>query len=137
MARVSFNSLIKWFRGRMGGLVFRRSHNGKVSVYPEPDMSRVKWSPAQKDNRRRMKEASKYASAAIADPEIRQMYVQMATARGMNPKRPFDVAVKDYRHGGEDLLWKKHMGEQEKPEHWNMYHYPWYFPARVSRRRKS
>ena len=100
-------------------------------------MSQVEWSQAQKDNRQRMGEASKYASAAIADPEIRQVYVEMAVARDMNPKRPFDVAVKDYRHGGEDLLWKKHMGEQKKPENWNMYHYSWYFPDRTNRRRKS
>ena len=137
MAKVSFHPMIKWFTGRIGRLVLRRSHNGQVSVYPEPDMSQVEWSQAQKDNRQRMGEASKYASAAIADPEIRQVYVEMAVARDMNPKRPFDVAVKDYRHGGEDLLWKKHMGEQKKPENWNMYHYSWYFPARTDRRRKS
>jgi hypothetical protein len=128
VAEASFDSLIKWFKGRIGGLVFRRSHNGKVSVYPEPDMSRVKWSQAQKDHRQRMSEAFKYASAAIADPEIRQVYVQKAVEWGMNPKRPFDAAVRDYTHGGEDLLWKKHMGDQEKPQNWKTRYYPWYFP---------
>ena len=69
MAKVSFDPIIKWFTGRIGGLVYRRSHNGKVSAYPTPDMSSVKWSQAQKDQRQRMSEASKYASAAVADPE--------------------------------------------------------------------
>ena len=126
MAKVSFDPIIKWFTGRIGKLVYRRSHNGKVSAYPAPDMSRVKWSQAQKDQRKRMEEASKYASAAVADPDIRPIYVQMAEANHMNPKRPFDMAVSDYYHTGNDLLWKKHMGDQEKPKNWNMYYYPWY-----------
>ena len=138
MAEANFNSLLKWFKGRIGGLVFRRSHNGKVSVYMEPDMSRVKWSRAQKDHRRRMSEAFKYASAAIADPEIRQVYVEKAVAWDMNPRRPFDAAVKDYSRGGEDLLWKKHMGDREKPQNWDMGYYAWYFPnpAKPNRRRR-
>ena len=137
MAKVSFNPIIKWFTGHIGQLVFRRSHNGKVSVYPTPEMSTVKWSQAQKDHRQRMGEASKYASAAIADPDIRPIYVQMAVDHNMNPGRPFDMAVKDYYHTGNDLLWKKHMGDQEKPKNWNILHYSWYFtkPKRQRKRR--
>jgi hypothetical protein len=78
MAKASFDPIVKWFRGRVGGLVFRRAHNGNISVYPNPDMTRVTWSAAQKEHRRRMGEASKYASAAIAEPEVRAIYVQMA-----------------------------------------------------------
>ncbi|HUF00431.1 MAG TPA: hypothetical protein VMN99_14330 [Anaerolineales bacterium] len=37
-----------------------------------------------------MREASKYASAAVADPDIRPIYVQMAEANNMNKDRPFD-----------------------------------------------
>ena len=29
-------------------------------------------------------------------------------------------AVKDYYHTGNDLLWKKHMRDQEKPAKWDM-----------------
>ena len=125
--------------GRIGRLVFRRSHNGQVSTYPTPDMSGVEWSQAQKDHRQRMGEASKYASAAIADPDLRPIYVQMAEANNMNKDRPFDMAVKDYYHTGNDLLWKKHMGDQEKPRNWKMVHYAWYFPEakRHAKRRTS
>ena len=129
MAKVSFDPIIKWYRGRIGDLVFRRSHNGKVSVYPAPYMSRVKWSQAQKDHRQRMAEASKYASAAIADPELRQVYVQMALDLNKNPGRPFDMAVSDYYHNGNDLLWKKYMGDQQKPKRWDMNYYSWYFTS--------
>jgi len=127
MAKVSFDPIIKWFTGRIGKLVYRRSHNGKVSVYPTPDMSTVKWTQAQKDQRLRMREASKYASAAVADPDIRPIYVQMAVDHNRNPGRPFDMAVSDYYHHGKDLLWKKYRGDQEKPKNWKMGYYPWYF----------
>ena len=138
MAKVRFHPIVEWFTGKMGNLVFRRSHNGKVSVYEAPYMKGIKWSPAQKEHRRRMGEASKYASAAVADPDIRPVYVQMALEQGKNPKRPFDMAVSDYYHHGNDLLWKKHMGDQEKPQNWQMYLYPWYFPTSTkSKRRKQ
>ena len=127
MTKVRFHPIVEWFTGKMGKLVFRRSHNGRVSVYETPYMKGIKWSPAQKDHRQRMGEASRYASAAVADPDIRPVYVQMALDHNKNPKRPFDMAVSDYYHHGNDLLWKKHMGDQEKPATRNMYHYPWYF----------
>jgi hypothetical protein len=130
MAKVRFHSVVEWFTGKMGNMVFRRSHNGKVSVYEAPDMKKINWSQAQKDHRRRMAAASRYASAAVADPDVRALYVQMAIENGKNPGRPFDMAVSDYYHTGNDLLWKKHMGDQEKPANWKMYLYPWYASKR-------
>jgi hypothetical protein len=102
-------------------------------------MSRVKWSQAQKDHRARMAEAFKYASAAVADPDIRPVYVQMALDQNKDPRRPFDMAVSDYYHTGNDLLWKKHMGDQEKPKIWDIDYYSWYFPKtkRHGKRRTS
>jgi len=137
MALVDLDPFFKWFRGRIGKLVYRRTHNGKLSAYITPDMSGVKWSRAQKDHRQQMKEAFLYASAAVADPDLRPIYVQMAIENGWNPRRPFDMAVSDYCQTGNDLLWKKHMGDQEKPQNWNMYHYAWYFPTRAKRRRRT
>ena len=128
MSKVRFHPFVEWFTGKMGDLVFRRSHNGKVSVYMTSSRKKVKWSQAQKDQRQRMREASKYASAAVADPELRSVYVQMALDHNKNPGRPFDMAVSDYYHHGNDLLWKKHMGDQEKPQNWDMGYYPWYYP---------
>lgn len=137
MAKARLNPLLEHITGKIGNLIFRRSHNGKLSVIYRPNMSRVKWSPAQKEQRQRMGEASKYASAAVADPDIRPIYVQMALEQGKNPRRPFDMAVSDYIHHGNDLLWKKHMGDQEKPQNWNIYHYAWYFPTRAKRRKRT
>ena len=136
MAKVDFNPLLKWFRGRLGDLVFRRAHNGKVSVYILPDMSRVKWSQHQKDHRQHFGEASHYASAAIKDPEIRAVYVQMAIEQNKDPRRPYDVAHPDYYYNGNDLLWKKHMGDREKPQNWDMDRYAWYFVPKAKRKPK-
>ena len=130
MTKVRFHPLVQWFTGKMGKLVFRRSHNGKVSVYETPYMKGVKWSQAQKNHRRRMSEAFRYASAAAADPDLRPIYVQMAESNHMNKDRPFDMAVKDYYQTGNDRLWKKHMSDQEKPANWDMDFYPWYVTKR-------
>jgi hypothetical protein len=116
MAKVELDPAIKWIRGRLGNLVFRRDHTGKQSVMKNPDMSCVKWSPAQKAHRQKFKQAVIYAKAATADPDIRPFYERMAAER-KNNKRPFDMAVGDYMDGN-DLLWKKLMGDQKKPDGW-------------------
>ena len=115
--KILLHPIFQWLRGRMGNVVFRLSHNGKMSMYPIPDMSRVKWSKAQKDQRTKLARASAYGHLAIQDPEIRQYYVELAKQRQMNPRRPYDVAVSDY-FDGNDLLWKKSYGDQQKPEDW-------------------
>ena len=70
---------------------------------------------------------------------FRPIYVQMAVDSNRNPRRPFDMAVSDYYHNGNDLLWKKHLGDQEKPKNWDMGYYAWYFtkPERQGKRRTS
>jgi hypothetical protein len=78
-----------------------------------PDMSDVKWSPAQVAHRERMAEASAYAKAAVADPEIRSFYVQMSMERKGN-KRPYDMAVSHYMDGN-NLLGDKFRWNVE---HW-------------------
>ena len=43
--------MFRWIRGKMGKIVYRLSHNGEVSAYPAPDMSKVIWSQAQETHR--------------------------------------------------------------------------------------
>ena len=129
MSTVRFHKIIEGIVGKMGYYIFRRSHNGKISIYENPFLFKglkIKWSQAQKDQRGRFGEASRYASAAVADPDLRPIYVQMALENGKNPKRPYDTAVSDYCSTGNDLLWKKHMGDQPKPANWDLDRYPWY-----------
>ena len=115
--RILLHPMFRWIRGKMGKIVYRLSHNGEVSAYPAPDMTKVQWSRAQKAHRQFFAECVAYAKLAVQDPEIRQFYVEMAKKRKRNKRRPFDMAVSDY-HEGNDLLWKKFMGDQEKPEDW-------------------
>ena len=103
-------------------MVFRLSHNGKISAYLSPDMSQVEWSQAQDAHREQMAEAFAYASAAIKDPAIREIYVQMALEQKKNENRPYDMAVSDYYHNHNNLLEKNSVGcaalsmEDRKPE---------------------
>jgi hypothetical protein len=103
MAKAKFNPMIKHIRGKIGNIVFRLCHTGEVVASKRPDMSSVKWSPAQKAHRQRFKEAVAYAKVAMAIPEVRAIYQQMAAE---NKKRPFDMAVSDH-YQGNDLLSKR------------------------------
>ena len=75
-------------------------------------MSQVKWSEAQKEHRRRFKQAVAYAHAALADPQVRLVYERMA-AEKKNNRRPFDMAVSDYFQGN-DLLSGKRLGDRNR-----------------------
>jgi hypothetical protein len=113
MAKVRLHPLFEELRGKLRGMVFRRSHNGKLSAYMRPDMTSVKWSPAQVAHRERFAEASAYARAAKAVPEIRAIYEQMSIDEKGN-KRPYDMAVGDYMNGN-NLLGDKFKWDVE---HW-------------------
>ena len=115
--KIELHPMFRWIRGKMGRIVYRLSHNGEVSAYLAPDMSGIEWSQAQKTQRQSFAKASAYAKLAIRDPEIRQYYVEMAKRRKRNKRRPGDMAVSDYFQGN-DLLWKKIYGDQEKPADW-------------------
>jgi hypothetical protein len=116
--KILLHPMFRWIRGKLGKIVYRLSHNGQLSAYPAPDMSGVEWSPAQKAQRQRLARATAYAKLAIQYPDIRQFYVEMAKKRKKNKGRPFDMAVSDY-YQGNDLLWKKLYGDQEKPADWS------------------
>ena len=77
-------------------MVFKKSPKGNLIVTKRPDMSRVKWSTAQKKQRQRMAKASKYAKAAMVNPEVRGIYEQRAA---IEEKRPYYVALSDYFKG--------------------------------------
>ena len=113
MAKAYLRPLFKALRGKMKGIVFRLSHNGEISAYVSPDMSYVKWSPAQVAHRERIAEASAYAKAALANPEIRTFYEQMFMKEKGN-KRPCDMALSHYYHGN-NLLGKEFRWDVE---HW-------------------
>ena len=112
MAKVRFHPLFEHLRGTIKGMVFRLSHNGKVSAYMSPDMSRVKWSSEQDAHRERMAEAWAYAKQAVDDPQIKEIYLQMARKEKHN-KRPYDMAASDYFHNHNNLLGERFVWDVE------------------------
>ena len=100
MAKVELPSWIKGIRGKMGNVVFRTSTGGETYITKSPDMSRVAWSPAQKEQRQRFKKAIAYANAAMANPDVRAVYERQAAEQN---RQPYRVAVSDSLKGG-DLL---------------------------------
>jgi hypothetical protein len=96
MAKIILNPTIEQAHGKIGNMVFRRAHTGEMTLIKAADMSRVKWSKAQKEHRKRFKLAVAYAKAAMAEPKIRARYEKEAAKKN---KRPFDLAVSDYFKG--------------------------------------
>ena len=55
MAKIKLDPLFAGISGKIGNVVFKKSSNGEVILSKCPDMSRVKWSEAQKAQRERFK----------------------------------------------------------------------------------
>ena len=87
----------------MGSLVFRKLPSGETTMIKRADMSNVDWSPAQIENRQRMKQANNYAKKALANPKVRAIYEKMAKKQH---KHVYHVTVSDYYKGNDLLLGK-------------------------------
>jgi hypothetical protein len=103
MPKIKFTPPITGIRGKLGRLVFRQSPSGETILSKAPDMSNVKWSPAQKEQRQRFKAANDYAQAAMADPVARAVYEQRAAEQN---RKPYRVAFSDYCKGNNLLSGK-------------------------------
>jgi hypothetical protein len=97
--KVELNPTVDKYRGKIGKLTYRVMY-GKQTVMKTPDMSRVKWSKAQKANRERFAEAIHYARLVMADPTARAYYEKLGKKAG---RQPFRVAVSDFC-AGKNLL---------------------------------
>ena len=93
MAKITLSSMFSDLYGRIGGFVFRRSRKGRTILSRYPNMSRVKWSKAQKAHRQRFKAAVVYAQAAMQDPVKKAYYEQIALERD---SIPFNMAMSEY-----------------------------------------
>jgi hypothetical protein len=99
MAKVELDAPFQRFTGKIGKLSYRWMY-GQQTVMKPPDMSRVKWSAAQKANRERFREGIDYARAAMADPKVRAHYEKIAKKAN---RQAFRVAVSDFC-AGKNLL---------------------------------
>ena len=98
MPKVTLHPTIQGLSGKMGDVVFRTNRKtGTTTISKVPDMSKVKWSRAQKAQRRRFKNAVKYAKLAMTQPEVWAVYQKIAKKKH---KRAWDLAVSDHYHNG-------------------------------------
>ena len=96
MPKVRFKEMVVEIQGTMYDVVFKKSSRGRSIVTKKPDMSGVKWSKAQKANRKRMRYSHDYAKAAMADPQVRAVYEAIAAEEG---RVAYNVALSDYWKG--------------------------------------
>ena len=95
MVKAILNPGIQRMSGKMGDWTYRW-RNGKQTIMKTPDMSKVKWSKAQKSNRGRFAKAIAYAKQAMADPKVRVHYEKLGKKAD---RQPFRVAVSDFLAG--------------------------------------
>ena len=93
MPKVRFKEMVVEIQGTMYDVVFKKSPKGNMIVTKKPDMSKVKWNDAQKNNRKRMGDSNDYAKAAMANPEVRAIYEGRAAEEG---RVAYNVALSDY-----------------------------------------
>ena len=97
MPKVTLHPTLRSLSGKMGDVVFRTNRKtGTTTMSKVPDMTQVKWTKAQKAQRRRFKEAVAYAKTAMSQPEVWAVYQALAKKKR---KRAWDLAVSDHYHG--------------------------------------
>jgi hypothetical protein len=101
MAKVFLQPGLRRLQGKMGDWTYRQMY-GKQTIMKTPDMSKVKWTAAQKANRARFRQAIAYAKQAMAEPKVCAHYQKIARKA---KRQPFRLAVSDYL-AGNNLLKK-------------------------------
>jgi hypothetical protein len=89
--------------GTLYDLVFKKTPQGKMIVTKKPDMSRVKWTKAQKANRAHMSKAITDTQVALMNPRVRAKYDRKAKKLG---RRAWNLALSDCLLG-KDLYAKR------------------------------
>jgi hypothetical protein len=96
MPKVILAPFIEEIHGTLDGWVFKKSPQGKMIITKKPDMSKVKWSKAQKANRNHMSKAITTTQLALADPKVRAKYERKAKKLG---RRAWNLALSDCLKG--------------------------------------
>lgn len=92
MARIKTNSVFAALQGTIGKELVFKHYSDKVVVAKYPDMSRVKPSERQKQQRIHLKNANAYAQEVTRNPERRAMY-EKYLKKG---ESVYKKALKDY-----------------------------------------
>lgn len=82
MPKVKFSPLIEEIEGTLHDMVFKKSPQGKIIVTKRPDISKVKWSKAQKAQRKRWAAGVASIQLVLKDPRVRARYERKAKKQG-------------------------------------------------------
>jgi hypothetical protein len=96
MPKVILAPFIEEIHGTLYDLVFKKTPQGEMIVTKKPDMSKVKWSKAQKTNRKHMSAAITATQIALLDPKVRAKYERKAKKQG---RRAWNLALSDCLKG--------------------------------------
>jgi len=84
--------LLRQLRGQIGKKIVVKHYGKKVVITKAPDMSKIKPSNAQKDQRNRFAEAVAYARHINNSPELKAAYVKKAK----KSKSVYQYALKEF-----------------------------------------
>jgi hypothetical protein len=92
MAQVKSNSIFSALSGAIGQELIIKQYGDKIVVTKYPDMSRVKPSERQREQRKRMREANQYAQSIMSNPILKESY-----QKNLQPGESiYKKAVKEY-----------------------------------------
>jgi hypothetical protein len=80
MAKIARHSFLSRLSGRIGDVVVRQTRAGPV-MSRRPDMSKVKWSPAQRARRKLMRAAGAHYRVVMSDPKEAARYRALAAKK--------------------------------------------------------
>jgi hypothetical protein len=103
MPKVKLAPFIEEIHDTINDLVFKKPPKGNMIVTKKPDMSRVKWSKAQKANGEHMSKAITTTQLALMDPKVKAKYERKAKKEG---RHAWNIALSDCLLG-KDLYAKR------------------------------
>jgi hypothetical protein len=92
MARTNPDGLLKNVSGKIGDQIVVKQYKDKIVISKYPDMSKVKPSKLQKNNRSLFKEAVAYAMDINRNPQKRKIYLQKVS----HGESVYRFALKEY-----------------------------------------
>jgi hypothetical protein len=103
MPKAKLNPMVSQMNDKLDDVFFHILPGGEATTATRPAEAEVEWTEAQKAQQESFDQATAYARAAMAEPDVRATYEKLAAKEH---KRPFALAFSDYFRGN-DLLSKK------------------------------
>lgn len=80
VAKTKLNTALSSIRGRVGDLIYKHYSYGTV-ITRVPRMTHIKWSPAQRAHRQRVRDAANFCRTVLADPSLLKKFKAIAAKK--------------------------------------------------------